>query len=116
MSESESLSDATVSSKADVFDSYGFRGEALASLVDIAQVEVTSRTLDSESSYSAIRRGGRRVSNGPASAPIRQAHGTVVQVRDLFYKVRRLNYHSADAHSGPSEGSLRRPLQRHGSS
>lgn len=82
-------------------DSFGFRGEgpsrapalaltitALASLCDIALVEITSRRAEGVDSHCAVRQGGKRISDGIATQPLRSPHGTVVQVRDLFYKVR----------------------------
>ena len=62
---------------------------ALASLCDIALVEITSRREDGIDSHCAIRQTGKRVYDGVATQPLRSLHGTVVQVRDLFYKVRR---------------------------
>ncbi len=58
--------------------SYGFRGEALASIASVADVTVTSRTADAETA-SAIHPDGRV---GPAAGN----PGTTVKVEDLFYK------------------------------
>ncbi len=58
--------------------SYGFRGEALASIASVADVTVTSRTADAESA-SAIHPDGHV---GPAAGNL----GTTVKVEDLFYK------------------------------
>ena len=58
--------------------SYGFRGEALASIASVADVTVTSRTASAESA-SAIYPDGHV---GPAAGNL----GTTVKVADLFYK------------------------------
>ncbi len=58
--------------------SYGFRGEALASIASVADVTVTSRTADAETA-SAIHPDGHV---GPAAGN----PGTTVKVEDLFYK------------------------------
>lgn len=58
--------------------SYGFRGEALASIASVADVTVTSRTREAESA-SAIYPDGHV---GPAAGNL----GTTVKVADLFYK------------------------------
>lgn len=58
--------------------SYGFRGEALASIASVADVTVTSRTAETESA-SAIYPDGHV---GPAAGNL----GTTVKVADLFYK------------------------------
>ena len=58
--------------------SYGFRGEAVASIASVADVTVTSRTAEAESA-SAIYPDGHV---GPAAGNL----GTTVKVADLFYK------------------------------
>ena len=58
--------------------SYGFRGEALASIASVADVTVTRRTAEAESA-TAIYPDGHV---GPAAGNL----GTTVKVADLFYK------------------------------
>ncbi|KAI9145292.1 histidine kinase-like ATPase, partial [Paraphysoderma sedebokerense] len=66
---------------------YGFRGEALASISAIALLEVSSRHKEYLQSYYVISKGGKILSRGP-TASIRD-RGTTVIVRDLFYSVGR---------------------------
>lgn len=67
----------------------GFRGEALASIVAIAEVVLLSRTIESEAQSDAqgalaiTVRGGEIVHRERRARP----HGTTVTVRDLFYNV-----------------------------
>ncbi|MEL7459659.1 MAG: DNA mismatch repair endonuclease MutL [Pseudomonadota bacterium] len=60
--------------------SFGFRGEALASLAGVARLSVTSRTARAEGADIRAE-GGRLRDVRPAAA----AAGTVVEVRDLFF-------------------------------
>jgi DNA mismatch repair protein MutL len=60
--------------------SFGFRGEALASLGAVGRLEITSRA-KGESGASLSVDGGRIAPVRPASA----SHGTVIELRDLFY-------------------------------
>ncbi|MBV2235761.1 MAG: DNA mismatch repair endonuclease MutL [Sterolibacterium sp.] len=60
--------------------SFGFRGEALASIAAVARLNLTSRTADSEHAW--------RISNAnAASAPVPAAlsAGTVIEITDLYY-------------------------------
>ncbi len=61
--------------------SFGFRGEALASIASVSRVRVLTRTRDSLLGTEARLEGGRVVSLGEAGAPI----GTRFEVWDLFY-------------------------------
>ncbi|MDR3200210.1 MAG: DNA mismatch repair endonuclease MutL [Spirochaetales bacterium] len=61
--------------------SLGFRGEALASIVTVARVEITSRT--DEAAYKIVIHGGEELS----FAPCMGNQGTVVDVADLFYAI-----------------------------
>ena len=60
--------------------SFGFRGEALASLAGVARLTITSRTA-TDSGAEIRAEGGRLFEARPAAA----APGTVVEVRDLFF-------------------------------
>ncbi len=57
--------------------SFGFRGEALASIASVARVEITSRTPESSRAWSLAENGVQPASGAP---------GTRVVVEDLFYK------------------------------
>ncbi|MDD5249163.1 MAG: DNA mismatch repair endonuclease MutL [Rhodocyclaceae bacterium] len=57
--------------------SYGFRGEALASMAAVARLSVTSRTADAAHAW--------RIRNGTAAEPAALAAGTVIEVADLYY-------------------------------
>jgi len=61
--------------------SLGFRGEALASIVSIARVSITSRTRDSAKGMRVAVEGGKRGEIKPVGAP----QGTSIEVQDLFY-------------------------------
>lgn len=77
-------------------ETFGFRGEALASMADIALLEVLTRPRrtqkeDAEAeaegeSYSLIVRGGTKLAEGRAKRK-RSSTGTTVWVREIFYKV-----------------------------
>jgi DNA mismatch repair protein MutL len=63
--------------------SLGFRGEALASIGSVARVRILSRTLGAEAGAVVRSEGGRISEVVPAASP----HGTLVEVRDLFFNV-----------------------------
>ncbi|KZO98124.1 hypothetical protein CALVIDRAFT_54148 [Calocera viscosa TUFC12733] len=73
---------------------FGFRGEALASAIDLASVEISSRTAQSEGSWSIIVRGGSKIFAGQALRWRRERPGTIVNIKDAFYNlpVRRLSH------------------------
>ena len=58
----------------------GFRGEALPSIASVADVEMISRTSDSELGYKLVLHGGKTVNEGECGA----AFGTKITVRGLF--------------------------------
>lgn len=61
--------------------SMGFRGEALASIAAIANVEMISRTKDSNIGHRIVVEGGKILEFGEVGAPI----GTTITVKNLFY-------------------------------
>ena len=72
-----------ISTKEDVFNlqTYGFRGEALASIAAVSKLTITTRTTSSSTgyrigSYGGVVRKFEEVSRNP---------GTEIEVRDLFY-------------------------------
>ncbi|KAI5868480.1 DNA mismatch repair protein MutL [Durotheca rogersii] len=70
---------------------YGFRGEALASISHIAHLTVTTRTKDSECSWRAHYDGGKLSPAKPGQSPDPKSAagriGTQISVEDLFYNV-----------------------------
>jgi DNA mismatch repair protein MutL len=61
----------------------GFRGEALPSIASVAQVRAVSRTRDSTEANLIEIDCGDKSSIGPCGGD----YGTMIQVRDLFYKL-----------------------------
>ncbi|RDX53868.1 hypothetical protein OH76DRAFT_1462114 [Lentinus brumalis] len=76
---------------------FGFRGEALASVADLCCLEVCSRTKHSSENWSVILKGGQMLYTGPSVRWRRESPGTVVSVRDVFYNlpIRRRSHPSA---------------------
>lgn len=101
------LCERFTTSKLQTFDdlasmaTYGFRGEALASISHIAHLTVTTRTKDSEAAWRACYEAGRLAPPKPGqdAEPKRVAgrQGTQLTVEDLFYNVptRRRAFRSA---------------------
>ena len=61
----------------------GFRGEALASIASVAQVELRTRRRQDEAAWCVRVDGGELVSQEPCSG----TPGTTISVRNLFYNV-----------------------------
>ncbi|MDT0630463.1 DNA mismatch repair endonuclease MutL [Rubrivirga sp. S365] len=61
----------------------GFRGEALASIASVAQVELKTKRRQDPTAWCVRVDGGEVVSEAPCAAP----DGTCVSVRNLFYNV-----------------------------
>jgi len=61
----------------------GFRGEALASIASVAQVELRTRKPEDEIGTQLIIEGTEVKSHGPVSTPA----GTSIQVKNLFFNV-----------------------------
>jgi len=73
---------------------FGFRGEALASIASIAHVTISSRARGAEMGAELVVRGGQA---GPPR-PLARAPGTSVEVRDLFFNTpARRKFMKADA-------------------
>ncbi|KAL2267678.1 hypothetical protein VTJ83DRAFT_4955 [Remersonia thermophila] len=70
---------------------YGFRGEALASISHIAHLTVTTKTRDSSCAWRAHYDAGRLVPSKPGQSPdpkpVAGRQGTQITVEDLFYNV-----------------------------
>ena len=61
--------------------SMGFRGEALASVAAIANVEMVSRKRETRIGHRIIVEGGRKLEEGETGSPV----GTTITVKNLFY-------------------------------
>ncbi|MDR0688298.1 MAG: DNA mismatch repair endonuclease MutL [Prevotellaceae bacterium] len=70
---------------ADLFNlhSFGFRGEALASIVSVAEVEVKTRTSGDDAGTRLVINGSEVQLQEPVSCPV----GTSIAVKNLFYNI-----------------------------
>lgn len=60
---------------------FGFRGEALASIAEISQMSIKSRTPDSNEGAEIHCNGGERTNSIPCGIPV----GSQIEVRNLFF-------------------------------
>ncbi len=60
---------------------FGFRGEALASITEVSQSTIRSRTPDSDCGFELVVNGGNHDPIEPCGCPV----GTTIEVRQLFY-------------------------------
>ena len=60
---------------------FGFRGEALASITTVSQAMIRSRTADSDCGYELLINGGHAEPIEPCGCPV----GTTIEIRQLFY-------------------------------
>ncbi len=74
-----------ISSSEDLYDlhTFGFRGEALASIAAVSQVELRTRQVDDQMGTSTIVNGGEFVAQEPIMCEV----GSQFLVRNLFYNV-----------------------------
>lgn len=72
-----------ISSVEDIYalHTFGFRGEALAAIAAVSQVELLSRQSDSEIGTQTIVNGGEFISQKPVATPV----GSQFLVRNIFY-------------------------------
>lgn len=92
--------------------SLGFRGEALPSIVSVAQVEIISRRPEDDLGYKMVISGDSTPQGEPAGAPV----GTSIQVAELFYNtparkkfLRSEGYESSLIHELLTKFSLSHP-------
>ena len=75
----------------DTVSTYGFRGEALASISMVARVSIITKTADEDCAYRAEYCDGLPVAQTPGGPtepqPCAGLKGTTIAVRDLFYNV-----------------------------
>jgi len=62
----------------------GFRGEALASIASVSEVELITKTKDSDIGYSYMIKGGKKLRD---IEEINSTQGTTIIIKDLFYNV-----------------------------
>ena len=88
-------STSKISRKEDInaITTYGFRGEALASIAAVADVRITTQTKEEDVGTLVISRVGESPKISDSSRPV----GTTVEVNDLFKKIPARRKYLADA-------------------
>ncbi|MFW9958011.1 MAG: DNA mismatch repair endonuclease MutL [Candidatus Odinarchaeota archaeon] len=88
-------STSKISTRADLdrIVTYGFRGEALASIASVADIKIVTRTEEEETGTLIQSRFGKK----PTYSEISRPRGTTVEVRDLFRNIAARRKHLADA-------------------
>ncbi|MHA1389590.1 MAG: DNA mismatch repair endonuclease MutL [Candidatus Thorarchaeota archaeon] len=88
-------STSKISTKTDIdeISTYGFRGEALASVAAVADIRITTQTDDEEHGSTVIARFGEEPSVMNAARP----RGTTVEVTDLFKNIPARRKHLSEA-------------------
>ncbi|RUS21340.1 hypothetical protein BC937DRAFT_92991 [Endogone sp. FLAS-F59071] len=66
--------------------SFGFRGEALASIAEVAVLEIISKHTDYFNTFHSILKDGKLLEHGISKYDPKPKPGTTIIVRDLFYK------------------------------
>jgi len=91
-------STSKISSKKDIdeISTYGFRGEALASIAAVADVRITTKAEEEESGSLVNARFGEKPVVVEASRP----RGTTIEVIDLFKNIPARRKHLSDARQG----------------
>jgi DNA mismatch repair protein MutL len=64
--------------------SYGFRGEALASIAEVSKTTIITKTKYAEIGTKLVKKGGELIMK---HLPVGFEHGTIVSVEDLFFNV-----------------------------
>ncbi|CAG8515080.1 1062_t:CDS:2 [Paraglomus occultum] len=94
-------------------NTYGFRGEALASIAEEAVVEIISKHSGCYDTYSKTIKGGQLIQYGPTRYNNRRSSGTTIIVRDLFYRypVRRRQQAQTPASFANEIDSVKRAVE-----
>jgi DNA mismatch repair protein MutL len=91
--------------------SFGFRGEALASIASVSQLRIVSRRADDRHAWQIEATGGRVAAPAPAAG----ATGTTVEMRDLYFNTparRKFLRTAATEYGHCEEAFLRAALAR----